>query len=62
MMLQILLVIATIAVIAGFFQLSGVTLGVGLVSSGIFLAILARIYQASVQHKELLDRQQANVK
>jgi uncharacterized membrane protein YiaA len=49
----VLLVIAFIVLIIGFFNLTNATLGVGICAIACFFAILARLAQASSHHKEL---------
>ncbi len=49
-----LVIIAIIFALLGIAQLSNATLGVGLICFGCFIAILARLVQASIQHDQIL--------
>jgi hypothetical protein len=55
-MAVLLVVIAVLTAIFGAASLSQATMGVGIICIGCFIAILARIVQASVQHNELLKK------
>lgn len=52
----ILFIFGTLLALIGLFMLSTATAGVGLLTAGCFLAIFARIAQASHHHKELMQR------
>lgn len=54
-MVVLLLILAILALAAGFMFLSQATLGVGVIAAGCFLAIVARIAQAA-KHQEELKR------
>lgn len=47
------LIVAVIISIIGFFFLSNVTLGVGLICGGCLLGIIARVRQAEAHHFEI---------
>jgi hypothetical protein len=55
-MFVILLIVAIGTTAIGCMMLSQATLGVGIVGSGCFLAILARMAQAQSHHQALMDR------
>jgi hypothetical protein len=49
-----LVVLGLLVVLGGILSLTQATLGVGLIAIGCFLAILARLAQAEVQHRKTL--------
>ncbi|MCL4262234.1 MAG: hypothetical protein KJ069_03430 [Anaerolineae bacterium] len=52
----ILILLAFVAIIVGFFSLSEATLGVGFIGIAGVLGILARIAQADKHHKLVMER------
>lgn len=50
----VLMIVATLAVVFGAFSLSQATMGVGIITIGCFIAILARLAQAYQQHREVM--------
>lgn len=50
----VLMIVATLAVLFGAFSLSQATMGVGIITIGCFIAILARLAQASQHHREAM--------
>jgi hypothetical protein len=56
MFLQVILVFASIVVwLIGLAYLTQVTMGVGLVATAVWFALLARLLQETRQHREVLD-------
>ena len=53
-MVAVLVVLACIGAVAGFLSLSEATSGVGILAACCFVAIVARIIQASSQHTALM--------
>jgi len=53
-MYGLLVALAIIAAVIGFFLLSQATMGVGIVGLGCLAGILARIAQAHEQHQEMM--------
>jgi hypothetical protein len=49
-----LVILGLLVVLGGILSLTQATLGVGLIAIGCFLAILARLAQAEVQHRKTL--------
>jgi len=49
-----LVILGLLVVLGGILSLNQVTLGVGLIAIGCFLAILARLAQAEAQHRKIL--------
>ncbi|WP_208588000.1 hypothetical protein [Xanthomonas fragariae] len=58
-MVTALVIISILAVAIGVLSLSQATMGVGVIAIGCFIAILARLAQASEHHKSLLIRDKA---
>ncbi len=57
-MVILLVILAFVAIGIGLFTLTQATMGVGILAVGCFLAILARIAQASHHHNEIKLMQQ----
>ena len=55
----ILVILALISGVIGFFSISQATTGVGFLAAACLLAILARISQADKHHKEVIEQQNA---
>jgi len=54
-LIVILSLVAVVALVYGFFQISEATWGVGVIAAGILVAVLARIVQAGSHHKALIE-------
>jgi hypothetical protein len=51
----IFVILGAIALVIGLFSLTQTTMGAGIIGIACFLGILARIAQASKQHRELIN-------